>query len=145
LRFLGCLLTPTAGNNVVGRRIERQKIHRHHRKLETRAALQKEHGIVLRNAQQLAQTIFGAGNYLVKSLRAVADFHHGHAHAGQRQHFIARLFQDGNRNHGRAGAKIKNSFSHDFIGTHASGVLTPDTSGFAREHARSVRTYPFSR
>ena len=43
LRFLHGFLAPTAGDDVVGAGIEREKVHRHHRELQTGAALQKQH------------------------------------------------------------------------------------------------------
>ena len=46
LRLLDGLLRPRAGIDVVGCRAGCQQVHRHHRELQARAALEKEHGVV---------------------------------------------------------------------------------------------------
>ena len=68
LRFLESFLSPTAGDDVIRAAFSRQKIHRDHRELQTRSALQKQHVIVVRNAKQLSQAGFSAIENFVKRL-----------------------------------------------------------------------------
>jgi hypothetical protein len=50
--------------------------------------------------------------YLVERLGAMADLHHGHADAREIQHLALRLLQHRQRQHGGAGAEVKDSLSH---------------------------------
>ena len=59
LRFLDRLLRPRAGVDVVGGRAGGEQVHRHHRELQARAALQEQHPVVRRNARQRADVGFG--------------------------------------------------------------------------------------
>ncbi len=52
LGFLERLLSPVAGDDVVGRRARREQVHRDHGKLQAGTALQKQHLVVVRNAGQ---------------------------------------------------------------------------------------------
>ena len=46
LRFLERFLAPASGEHVISAAVRRQKVHRHHRKLQARAALKKKDVIV---------------------------------------------------------------------------------------------------
>ncbi len=48
--FFHGFLTPASGDHVVGAAIGGEEIHRQHRKLQTRAALQKQNAVVVGNA-----------------------------------------------------------------------------------------------
>ena len=112
LRFLDGLLAPAAGDDVIGARIKRQKIHRHHGELQTGAALQKKDRVVFGNVEQPAQTSFRALDNFVEGFGAMANLHHRHADTGKREQISLRFFQNRNRNYRGPGAEIKNAFSH---------------------------------
>ena len=112
LCFLQCFLAPASGDDVIGASVCRKEIDRDHRKLKTRAALKKEDAIVVGDAEQFAQTVFGARNDFVECFGAVTDLHHRHADARQGEQIPLCFFQNRNRQHRRPGTKIKNPFRH---------------------------------
>ena len=95
-------LTPTAGEHVIGT-FAPQQVHRQHRKLQARPALQEQNAVAGRNAQQFAQALLRFGPDRVESLRAMADFEDRHADAGQRDQVPLGLFDDRQRQDGRPG------------------------------------------
>ena len=66
LRFLERFLRPDAGQYIVGFAAFGQKVHRDHRELQRRAALKKQHAVVVGNARELSHVGFGAEDYFVK-------------------------------------------------------------------------------
>ena len=81
LRFLQRLLRPGAGDDVVGGRARREQVHRHHRELQRRAALQEQHLVRRRNVAERAQVGLGPREDVLEGLRAVADLEDRHADA----------------------------------------------------------------
>ena len=112
LRFLQSFLRPHACDQIIGRAIRRKKIHRHHRKLQRRSALQEQDGVVVRDACQFAAECFGFrsdGHERLAAMRVLTD---ADARISQRQQVFAGFFEHSFRQNGRTGRKIPDATSH---------------------------------
>ena len=85
-----------------------QEIHRDHRKLHARAALNEENRIVVGNVQQLTDIRFGTVQNRLEKLAAVREFHKTAAAALIIREFGLSLFHNRLRHHRRTGRKIVN-------------------------------------
>jgi hypothetical protein len=103
LGFLDRLLRPGAGHDVICGAAGRQQVHRHHRELQARAALEEEHVIVLRDSRQRANIGLATLDHVVERFRAVADLEDRHADAGQREKVALRLLEHLDWQYGRSG------------------------------------------
>ena len=101
-----------AAVHVVSRAAAGHKIHRDGRELARRAALQKQHRVVLGNVHQLAQGRLGLIEDGLILLGSVTHLHDVHAGVAIAQHFPRRLLQYLLGHGGRTGGKIVNAL-HD--------------------------------
>ena len=109
------LLAPIACNDVFGRIDRSEQIHRYHRELQGRTALQKQHAIVLRQAQQPPNPAFGISKDLAKKGRTVADLHHAHTRTADISKLGGGLLQHFGRHHRRPGRKVVNMLAHRYF------------------------------
>src|SRR5439155_20551810 len=72
----------------------KQQVHRNHRELETRAALQEQDAIVRRHAAERPDVSFGLLEDRLERFRAVADLEDRHPDAGQRDEVALNLLED---------------------------------------------------
>src|SRR5690606_25270230 len=111
-RFLDGLLRPDAGLNVVGHAVFRQQVQRNLGELLAGPALHEQHLVVLGNAQQVAQVLFGLLGDADELVAAVAHLHHRQAAALPVEKFRLGALQYGGRKRGGAGAEVMGSFAH---------------------------------
>ena len=117
LCLLHRLLGPPTGHDVVGGGTRGEQIHRHHRELGRRAALQKKHLVVGGDTAEGAHVSLGLGQNRLERLRAMADLQHRHAHAGQGNEVALRFDEDGRRKHGRPGREVEDLWhEHESLG-----------------------------
>ncbi len=115
LCFVVGLLAPRAVDDVIGRLAgAAQQVHGHHGELQQGPALQEQHAVVRRYAQQRAEIGLGLIDDFVEGLRAMADLQDRHARAGQGQQVALRLFDGRQGKHGRARRKIIDALFHGF-------------------------------
>ena len=82
------------------------EIHRHHRELQTGAALQKEDRVVVGYGQKAFEAGLSLTEYLFEGRRAVTDLKNGHSAAVKVPELFLNLFHDFLGKLGRAGAEI---------------------------------------
>ena len=88
------LFAPLACNDVIGRNIVTEEVHRDHRELRRGTTLEKQDPVVVGNSYQAPQAPFGTVQDLFEMRRAVADLHHAHPGAAERKQFILSPFQN---------------------------------------------------
>ncbi len=113
LRLADRFLRPRAGVDVVGRDLVTKQIEGHRGELRRRAALQKQHRVVVGHAEQFAQIRFGALRDFDELVAAVTHFHHRHAGAAVVEQFRCRFFEHFQRQRRRTCGEIECAF-HDF-------------------------------
>lgn len=86
------------------------QIEGHRRKLHRRAAVHEQHGIFLGDMHQSAQAHHCIIVNRLIGRAAVTHLHHRHTRARTTGHFLLRALQYGERQRGRSGGKIKNTF-----------------------------------
>ena len=106
-RFLRGDIGKIAGHGVIGRVALGGQIERDHRKLERRAALQKQDLVRVRHGERLFELRFCRGKYIHKFPAAVAHLHHGETAAVIVQQFGCRRLQHLRRQYGRPGGEIE--------------------------------------
>ena len=106
-RFLRGDIGKVAGHGVIGRVALGGQIERDHRKLERRAALQKQDLVRVRHGERLFELRFCRGKYIHKFPAAVAHLHHGETAAVIVQQLGCRRLQHFRRQHGRPGGEIE--------------------------------------
>ena len=106
LRLLERLVRPRALVGVVGGLVLAEEIHRDHRELHRRAALDEADRPVVVQAAQLLER----GDRLLMDgvvvLAAVGHLHHGHAAALVIDEFLLRILENFQRQHGRPGREV---------------------------------------
>ena len=107
LRFLCGNARKITSHRVIGGIALGGQIERDHRKLERRAALQKQYLMRIRHRERFFELCLCRGEYIHKFPAAVAHLHHGETAAVIVQQFGRRRFQHLRRQDGRPGGKIK--------------------------------------
>ena len=105
LRFLQRLRAPDAGVDVIGDAAV-QEVHRQHRELHARAALNEQHRIIVGDVQKFADIRLGTGQNRLEKLAAVGEFHKSAAAVLIVGEFGLGLFHDRLRQHRRTGRKV---------------------------------------
>ena len=100
------LARPEAGVQVIRRAFIACQVHRHLSELQRGAALQEQHFVGGRHPEDVAQVLFGFTGHRHEYLRTMADFHHGHAGAGEIEKLLVRLSEDVQRHRGGACAEV---------------------------------------
>lgn len=106
-RFLRGNIGKIAGHRVVHGVALGGQIERDHRKLERRAALQKQYLVRVRHGERLFELCFRRGKYIHKFPAAVAHLHHGETAAVIVQQLGCRRLQHLRRQYGRPGGEIE--------------------------------------
>jgi hypothetical protein len=114
-RFLDRLLGPHAGVEIVRRPVWRKQIHRHHRKLQRRPTLEKQHAVIVGNACQRPAVGLRLVEDPIERLAAMAVLHDPDAAAGHVPDRLLRLAEDGLGQHGGAGAEIVDAVGHGSV------------------------------
>ena len=127
LRLFGGFGRPDARHDVVRRGLGREQVHRHHRKLQARASLKKQHAVVRRHVRKFSDVGFGPREHVFEYLGPVADLENRHADARQRHQLALSLLEHRHRQHGGAGGEIENAFRFHESTTHRE-VLARTTS-----------------
>ena len=99
-----CAVGEVSAVDVIG--AARKQVQRNRGELSRRAALQKQHGVVVRHAHQFAHERLGFIEDFQIHLGTVAHFHHGHAGAAIAQHFPCRGLERLCGHGGGAGGEI---------------------------------------
>ena len=110
LRLFGGFACEIAGNDIVGFPLC-EKVQGHRRELLRRAALHKEHRIVVGDIHELAQKGNRAVHHSLERFGAVAHLGNGHTRSLVVEKFSLYLFQYLFGEHGRTRRKIENSHS----------------------------------
>ena len=114
LRFLQRASGEITGNNIVSDFILISQIHRERCKYTTRAALQKQHLVVVRDVHDLSHVGFSSLDNIIEHFGSVTHLKNGHAGTFAVQEFCLCFEQDLLRKDGRARGEIVNStFNHN--------------------------------
>src|SRR5512147_1036879 len=105
-RFLGRFLGPDSAQNVIGMELRSQQIERHHGELQVRTALQEEHLVARRHAEQAAQQALRLGQDRDELFAAVAGLHDGVTPPVPVQKFLLGGLQHGLRQYSRTGREV---------------------------------------
>ena len=105
---------PVAGYHRIHALEAISQIHHRHIELRTRAALQKQHFIVIGNIHQLAQILLGMIENAHKHIRAMAHGHHRKAGAVVIKHLALRRAQHRiGQNSGACGKIVNRGLGHN--------------------------------
>ena len=105
-RFLDGFLGPLPGIDVIRRFTLAQQVHGHHGKLGRRPALQEQHSVIVADAHQVTQVLFGLFGDIHEDLVPVAHFHDGQTFALEIEDFLLSLFQYRRRQRRRPCAEV---------------------------------------
>ena len=111
-RLFYSFIRKITGHGISRRLSSPQKIHRHHRKLQAGAASHKEHAIIVAQTQKLLDVGFRLSIDFFINRRAVTHFQNRHTAALQIQQLGLYLLQHFQRQHGRTGIKIIDTFHY---------------------------------
>ena len=110
--FFESLLGPDAGDEVIGRPVLRQEVHRDLKELTRRPPLQEQHLVVRWDAADLTTECFGLFVHSEKRLATMRVFENSDARVSEREQVVLCLFQHRFRQHGRASGEVPNPLSH---------------------------------
>ena len=101
---------PHSGMQHVDRLAGQAEIHGHHGELHAAATLEKYDGVLVGNAQEIAEAGFGVGDDVFEFGRAVTHFHDGHAAAAPVEQLFTDALEHGEWERAGAGVEVEYSF-----------------------------------